>query len=103
VSYLVLAFPLRVVGGQPVTVDSDSVEAVEDQVEIVLRTPRGTFEAQPETGLYDLVGAMGPIGPDLLEVIAESVPNADMVAVEDLDLIATRSRDVTIVRDVGEG
>ena len=102
-TYPALAYPLEVVAGRFRTVDGDSAAHVEVQAEIVLRTRPGDVEATPKMGLRDLIGTMGPIGPTILDALEESIPGAAFIAREDLEAVATRTRNALVARGEVEG
>lgn len=84
-----LAFPIRVVSNQFVTVEQGSVEDVKSQVHVLALTPPGWFGHGPD----DPVSGMGLAGqehrqqgPDLAEIqrqISEHVPDAAAAVEED--------------------
>jgi hypothetical protein len=98
-------YPLRVRDGRFVTVEQGSTAHLEVQAIVALSTPVGAIEAQPETGLRDLIGTMGPVGPRLLEVLSDTVPSVDFLADEDASRLSERLSAVAVrvAQDAGEG
>lgn len=68
-----LAFPIRVRAGRFLAVEQDTRRHREDQADVVLRTRPRTFDHDPELGLRDLVGELGPVAPPLLAAVADVV------------------------------
>lgn len=93
---LALDYPLRVRDGRFAHVEQDSVQHLEVQAEVCVRTPRGAIEAQPKTGLRSLIGTLGEVGPQILDALAEDVPGVEFIAEEDASRIVERIRSVTI-------
>lgn len=90
-----LAFPLRYSGGKFATVEVDTVEHAEQRGEVLLRTRRGMFDADPEFGIADLVGRLGPVAPEVQAAIDRFVDGA-LVATEDADSVRSRLREVAV-------
>lgn len=83
-----LAFPLRLSGGRLATVEQDSMDEIEQCVEIVLRTERGTRLGQIEFGiedptfgdtldLSDMVNAVGTWEPRAITAISDEIDPED--------------------------
>lgn len=98
-----IAYPIRCRGGRVATVEQGSREHALQCAEVVLRTPADTFEHDPGLGLADLVGSVGPIGPQVLAQLERHVPERGLIADEDLAALATRVRRVRIDVDDSEG
>lgn len=98
-----LAFPLRVVRGRFLTVEQGSRRHREDQAEVVLRTRPGTLDHDPDFGLRELVGRLGPVAPALVAAIEREVPGSGFEAQE--GALAGRVRNVAlaITAEDGEG
>lgn len=72
-----LAFPLRLVGGRPVTVEQDSPEHLADQVMVAASTPEGCRLEAPEFGVPAMVMQSGGVDmEELRAALARSVPDA---------------------------
>jgi hypothetical protein len=92
-----IATPLRVRGGRPVAVEQDSEAHVMQRAYVILATPEGTFEAQPELGLADRIGESGPLAPAVVEQLARWLgTDRRLLVAEDLDSLATRVRRVRV-------
>lgn len=91
-----LALPLQVMGGQFVAVAQGSPRHVQDQAELVARTRPGTFEADPDFGLLELVARLGPAAPAVEAALEEYVPDAQYLVGEDASRLAERIREVSI-------
>lgn len=90
-----LAFPLRVVGGRPVTVEQGSPRHLQDQAEVVLRTYPGLIDHAPDLGLRDLVARVAPAAPEVLRALGAHVPGL-FDAIEDETELANRVRRVSV-------
>lgn len=77
-----LAFPLDLSAGSAAVTEQDSLDEIVDCVEVILLTPRGTRDDQPDFGLADPTFRMN--GVDLSEIegtVSQWEPRADVEAI----------------------
>lgn len=99
------AYPLMVRGGAFVCVETGSRRNLEDRAEVTLRTHPGTLDHDPDFGLRDLVGTLGPTAPAILEAVSNVVTGGGwrFDATEDVSRLGERVRTVALelARDEG--
>lgn len=89
-----LAMPLRVRAGRFVTVEQGSQRHEEDRVDVLLRTRPGDFDHAEEAGLRHLVGATGPVLPEIVALAARTLGiDLDGSDVQDIE---ARARNVAV-------
>ena len=98
-----LGFPLLFRDGTFSVVEQQSDAHLIQQAEVVVRTRPDTLEPQPEFGLRDLTGSIGPIEPEVRGALDTFIPDRRFVLDEDLSRIDERIFQVAIDlnRDAG--
>lgn len=71
--------------GHVAEVEQDSIEDVAGCVEVVLRTPRGWRDDNPEFGTPDPTFSSPPDSEDVRAAVSESEPRAEVTVEDDMD------------------
>ena len=101
-----LAFPLRFEGGRARVVEQDSVEEIEDCVEVAVRTTRGDRMERPDYGMPDLLFEEvhpGGAAAEILEAILEAEPRAAVAVTEDESELNALTRSIQIRQEQDNG
>jgi phage baseplate assembly protein W len=96
-----LAFPLRFVGTTFASVEPDEPAHVQQCAEIIIRTPQGAFEHDPELGMPDVVGLEDRVSPIVAGVLAEYEPRREWTLEEDAPTSTVRDLLVSIAGEEG--